>query len=184
MLPGAIGRTIVEFGRVVFNGFVTTLAGGRFMVLESREFGFIPGCIGMKGDIIDEPELSEPDAGARADDVGGMDGTWTVVPSVGKNMDVVPDIALGMVPTIVPGAEATPFGFNVTLPAAESTRPVESEGRGPAVVRFAAVAPEAVALPPSPAVPAVVRLHPMAIPAATSPINIAEIVRLCPSTLI
>jgi hypothetical protein len=43
VLPGIIGRTMVEFGRVVFKGFIVTLVGGRLTVFESGKFGFIPG---------------------------------------------------------------------------------------------------------------------------------------------
>jgi hypothetical protein len=120
---------MVEFGRVVFNGFVNALAGGRFTALESTKFGFIVGGIGMNGDIgaiidepeldDDEPELSEPDPDAPFGDVENCVGTCTVVPRVGKNMDVVP--CAGVV-------GATPLGLSMMFPAAESTRPAESDG--------------------------------------------------------
>src|SRR5689334_14407728 len=114
----------------------------------------------MNGDIVAEPEFSEPEPGVRLEGIDGSAGTWTVVPSVGKNIDVAPDVA------------ATPFGLTSTLPAAESTLLVESIGRaapdGP-VGRFAAAdALDADAFPPSPAVPAVVRLHPVAMPATST----------------
>jgi hypothetical protein len=120
---------MVEFGRVVFNGFVNALACGRFTALESTKFGFIVGSIGMNGGIgaiidepeldDDEPELSEPDPDAPFGDVENCVGTWTVVPRVGKNMDVVP--CAGVV-------GATPLGLSMMFPAAESTRPAESDG--------------------------------------------------------
>jgi hypothetical protein len=182
VLPGVIGCTMVEFGRVVFNGFVDALAGGRLTAFESTKFGFIGG-IGMNGDIgaivdepeldDDEPELSEPEPDAPFGDVENGVGTCTVVPSVGKNIDVVPGAGT---------VGATPLGLSTTLPAAESTRPAESDDTAMApapddpVALVVGVA-EPVGLPPSPAVPAVVRLH-AAMPTTTVATNIAEIVRL------
>jgi hypothetical protein len=127
----------------------------------------------------DEPELSEPEPDAPFGDVENSAGTCTVVPRVGKNIDVVPGVgAVG----------ATPFGLSMTLPAAESTRPAESDDTAIApapddpVALVVGVA-EPVGLPPSPAVPAVVRLHP-AMPTTTVATNIDEIVRLHSKTRI
>jgi len=167
----------------VFKGFVDALAGGRLTAFESTKFGFIVGSIGMNGDIgavadepevdDDEPELSAPEPDALFGGVENGVGTCTVVPRVGRNIDVVP------------GADvvgATPFGLSMTLPAAESTRPAESDdtAMAPAPDDPAALVvgvAEPVGLPPSPAVPAVVRLHPT-MPTTTVATNIVEIVRL------
>jgi hypothetical protein len=69
---------MVEFGRVAFTGFVDAFAGGRYAALESMKLGFMAGVTGMNGDIGDvivEPELSEPELGTLRDAGEGGAGT-------------------------------------------------------------------------------------------------------------
>jgi hypothetical protein len=145
------------------------------MNVESGCVGLIWGSTGIKGDV-----SGERDAAAW----GLAEGTRTVVPSVGRNTDVDVGIwapAVLVVPAAFWGgttpAGALPLGFNMTCPAAESARPAESDIETPAAepLRAAADAATPDPLPPSPAVPAVVRLHAASVHIAIA-ITTAEVV--------